>query len=61
LRSNARDIRADIHVSSAEPLDLLHARELSGFRNIQLHEYPEGGHRLVAEMRDQGKLIQALA
>lgn len=61
LRSNAREIRADIHVSSAEPLDLLHARELSVFRNIQLHEHPEGGHRLVAEMRDQGKLIQALA
>lgn len=61
LRVNRRDIRADIHVSSVEPLDMLHARELATFRNIHLHEYAEGGHRLVAELRDQGKLLELLA
>ena len=59
FRLNRKDIRADIHVS--DPLDLLHARELLVFPNIRVHEYAEGGHSLVAKLRDQGRLFKVLA
>lgn len=48
--------RVQIHVSSDDPLDLLHACRLDGYANVEIVEHERGGHRLVKTLRDRGLL-----
>jgi len=54
-----------VHVSSDDPLDLLHANRLVGLESVEIFEHERGGHRLVKTLRDRGllqpMLLQALS
>ena len=50
----------DIHVATTDRLDLLHARHLSENSKVNLTEYDFGGHNLVKDLRDQGRLSEIL-
>lgn len=54
------DIQAKVFISAADGLDDVHARELAGFRNITIHRLSEGGHELVRQLRDDGRLGRIL-
>lgn len=45
-----------IHVSRADPLDVVHADHLRGLPGVEVVEYAEGGHALVRWLRDTGQL-----
>jgi pimeloyl-ACP methyl ester carboxylesterase len=45
-----------LHVSTDDPLDLLHAHRLANLRNVTITEHDKGGHRLVKTLRDRGIL-----
>lgn len=45
-----------VHYSAKNKLDAVHARHLSGISNVHLHDHPEGGHRVVKALRDNGTL-----
>ncbi len=45
-----------VHFSAANNLDAVHARHLEGMPNVHLHNHPEGGHRVVKALRDNGTL-----
>ena len=47
-----------VHYSSGNKLDAVHACHLAGMANVHLHDYPEGGHRVVTALRDNGSLQQ---
>jgi pimeloyl-ACP methyl ester carboxylesterase len=51
----------EIFVSEDDPLDLLHARRLQGLASVRVHGCPVGGHNLVRQLRDEGKLPDILA
>lgn len=57
--------RYQVHVSSDDPLDLLHTRRLAGHDGVEIFEHERGGHRLVKTLRDRGllqpMLLQALS
>ncbi|MBQ0930683.1 hypothetical protein [Ideonella alba] len=55
------DIQARVFYSDSDRLDVVHAQELSGFRNIALHGFRDGGHTLVKKLRDEGTLGRILA
>lgn len=46
----------NIYYSLAEPLDVIHAKRVEKYKNIQLHHYSSGGHDLVKSLRDAGEL-----
>lgn len=48
--------RYQIHVSSDDPLDLVHAHRLAGRGGVAITEHERGGHRLVKTLRDRGLL-----
>jgi hypothetical protein len=56
--------RYQVHVSTDDPLDLLHARRIAGRGGVEVFEHERGGHRLVKTLRDRGllqpMLLQAL-
>ena len=61
LREVLRDARAtqfNVHFSTKNKLDAVHARHLGGLANVHLHDHPEGGHRVVKALRDNGALQQ---
>jgi pimeloyl-ACP methyl ester carboxylesterase len=41
-------------------LDKLHAERMGDFKNVTLHELPEGGHELVKLLRSSGELKEIL-
>ncbi len=47
-----------VHFSARNKLDAVHARHLEDIANVHLHDYPEGGHRVVKALRDDGTLQQ---
>ena len=51
--------RYQVHVSSDDALDLLHAHRISGRGGVRVVEHERGGHRLVKTLRDRG-LLQPL-
>jgi pimeloyl-ACP methyl ester carboxylesterase len=51
---------ADIYVSRHDRLDVVHARALAGFAGVSVYEFDEGGHQLVAHLRDAGMLARIL-
>ena len=54
------DIQANVYVASDHPLDLVHARALADFPNVKLHTFEGGGHSLVRDLRDAGRLTEIL-
>jgi hypothetical protein len=48
--------RHRIHVSTDEPLDLLHAHRIGHLDNVEIVEHEAGGHRLIKTLRDRGLL-----
>ncbi|MFT4039796.1 MAG: hypothetical protein QM692_16580 [Thermomicrobiales bacterium] len=48
--------RIAVHVSTDDPLDLLHAHRLGGLPQVTITEHDRGGHRLVKTLRDRGLL-----
>ena len=57
--------RYQVHVSTDDPLDLIHARRIAGLGGVEIFEHERGGHRLVKTLRDRGllqpMLLQALS
>jgi hypothetical protein len=49
-----------LHVSGAHRRDLRHAGHLEDLPGVTVHRYPEGGHRLVTDLRDRGVLAEIL-
>lgn len=61
LRSANQSLaKIEIHVSTKDRLDLLHARRLRGVSGTTIHEYDVGGHALVRHLRDAGRLAGIL-
>ena len=56
LPQDAGRTRYQIHVSSDDALDLLHAQRLAGRGGVEIHEHERGGHLLVKTLRDRGLL-----
>jgi len=54
------ELRASVYVSTADILDMRHAKQLEGFANIDINHYPDAGHTLVRWLRDEGMLSQIL-
>jgi hypothetical protein len=48
--------RYQVHVSSDDPLDLLHAQRIANRGGVEIFEHERGGHRLVKTLRDRGIL-----
>ena len=48
--------RYQVHVSSDDALDLLHAHRIAGCGGVEVVEHKRGGHRLVKTLRDRGLL-----
>ena len=51
--------RYQVHVSSDDALDLVHAHRIVGRGGVEVIEHEHGGHRLVKTLRDRG-LLQPL-
>lgn len=60
IQNRFPEMRASVYVSASHALDALHANELSGFKNINIHRFTEAGHDLVTRLRDDGHLAQIL-
>ena len=56
LTSNQSAARIEIHVSTKDRLDLMHAQRMRGVGRTTIHEYDLGGHTLVRNLRDNGRL-----
>lgn len=56
LKANRPELSAEIYVSTSDRHDLAHARELSGFKNIRINYFEEGGHALIRHLGTQGLL-----
>jgi hypothetical protein len=61
LKPLQNETRIEIFVSEDDPLDYLHALRLRGLEGVQIHECPVGGHTLVKQLRDEGKLPAILS
>ncbi len=46
----------NIYYSLADPLDVIHAKQVEKCKNIQLYSYQTGGHNLIKSLRDAGEL-----
>lgn len=60
LAANQNTPKIEVHVSTKDRLDLMHARRLRGVSGTTIHEYDVGGHALVRHLRDAGKLAGIL-
>jgi hypothetical protein len=65
LPSASGKTRYQVHVSTDDHLDLIHALRISGCGGVEIAEHERGGHRLVKTLRDRGllqtMLLQALS
>ncbi|HEY8152752.1 MAG TPA: hypothetical protein VII72_01350 [Myxococcota bacterium] len=50
----------ELHYSSQSRIDSLHARRMRGAPGVTLHPHGEGGHQVVARLRDTGALRSLL-
>ncbi len=48
--------RQIVYYATDSRLDTVHAEHVCGLPGVELRAYPEGGHRLVTDMRDRGEL-----
>jgi hypothetical protein len=57
--------RYQFHVSTDDPLDVLHSQRIAHRGGVEIFEHERGGHRLVKTLRDRGllqpMLLQALS
>lgn len=60
IQNRFPEIQAKVYVSTSDVLDTLHANELTGFANIDIHRFADTGHQLVTKLRDDGLLAQIL-
>ena len=56
LPQDAGKTRFQIHVSTDDPLDLLHAQRVAHRGGVEIHEHERGGHLLVKTLRNRGLL-----
>lgn len=56
LATAADTTRFQIHVSTDDDLDLIHASRVEALPGIAMHRHEQGGHRLVKTLRDRGVL-----
>lgn len=56
LNASECTIPIQIHVSSDDALDLLHAKRVAHVPGVEIIEHAHGGHRLVKTLRDRGIL-----
>lgn len=61
LARHRPEIVADIYASTAHEHDLPHAQEMEGFGNIRVHYLPEGGHRVMLYLHQNGLMPGILA
>lgn len=52
--------KISIFIASDNPLDLVHAAHVRECAGVHVHEFDAGGHQLVKELRDEGKLAQIM-
>ena len=48
--------RYQVHVSTDDSLDMLHAQRMANRGGVEIFEHERGGHRLVKTLRDRGLL-----
>ena len=60
LSANQSMAKIEVHVSTKDRLDLMHARRLRRVSGTTIHEYDVGGHALVRHLRDEGRLAGIL-
>jgi pimeloyl-ACP methyl ester carboxylesterase len=60
IRDHYPAMQASVYVSKSDKLDMVHANELAGFANVEIHRFAGAGHGLVARLRDEGSLAQIL-
>jgi hypothetical protein len=56
LPQDAGKTRFQIHVSTDDALDLVHAQRVASRGGVEIHEHDRGGHLLVKTLRDRGLL-----
>jgi hypothetical protein len=65
LPSIVSQTRHQIHVSTDDNLDMIHAQRMAGCPGVEIIQHVDGGHRLVKTLRDRGILkplmLRALA
>jgi hypothetical protein len=52
--------RFHVHYSTEDALDVVHAERLAGIPRVELRTYEHGGHELVMQLRDSGRLAAIL-
>jgi hypothetical protein len=60
LRAMSYSTIINVHYSTSDRLDRIHAERLRGLSNVRLHAYSEGGHALVKTLRDSGRLREII-
>lgn len=60
LQNPDRRNALDIHVSTLDKLDIKHAENIRGYRDVNVHRHDIGGHSLVKYLRDNGSLKSLL-
>jgi pimeloyl-ACP methyl ester carboxylesterase len=61
LRDTPAAGRSEIHHSTGDRLDTLHAQRMRGIPGYAVHPHAGGSHHLVREMRDRGELGAVLS
>lgn len=61
LLQQSRGTQFHVHFARDSKLDPRHAEHVRGLPGVRLHEYPQGGHRLVTALHDNGELRRILA
>jgi hypothetical protein len=60
LPADAPKTHFQVHVSTDDALDLVHAHRIADRAGVQIFEHDRGGHRLVKTLRDRGVLQMIL-
>jgi pimeloyl-ACP methyl ester carboxylesterase len=61
ILQQARQTQFHVHFARDSRCDPYHAGHVRGLPGVTLHEYPEGGHRLVTALHDNGELRRILS
>lgn len=60
LVNQTYDTELNIFYSPNHRLDKIHAERMKNISNVTLHSIPEGGHGVVKEVRDSGRLLELI-
>ncbi|MEZ9820000.1 alpha/beta fold hydrolase [Shewanella sp. 10N.286.45.A1] len=61
LIDKPNDNRISIFVSTGDRLDYIHANHLKGIDGVTVFEFDSGGHGIVKQLRDEGKLTDIMS